>query len=130
MEIPSYQVFVSHKKFCGRSQTQKNAYDNMSSSSEARTLSGLSFSSRIQNSLTGSTEMAVAISLASCPSRACQPSSSIMGCIIYNGLFDPAYHETYLPPYQNFTVTVPSAFAAGQAQINVAHTTLIGVSRT
>jgi hypothetical protein len=49
-----------------------------------------------------------------------------MGCIIYNGLFDTAYHETYLPPYQNFTVTVPFAFAAGQAQINVAHTTLIG----
>ncbi|KAJ5343405.1 hypothetical protein N7541_007967 [Penicillium brevicompactum] len=42
------------------------------------------------------------------------------------GCSDPAYHETYLPPYQNFTVTVPSAFAVGQAQVNVAHTTLIG----
>ncbi|KAJ5348615.1 uncharacterized protein N7506_001868 [Penicillium brevicompactum] len=81
------------------------------------------------NSLTGSTEMAVAIGLASWPNRACQPASSIMGCI-YNGLFDPAYHGTYLPPYQNFTVIVPFAFAAGQAQINVAHTTLIGVSQT
>lgn len=35
-----------------------------------------------------------------------------------------------MPPYQNFTVTVPSSFAAGQAQVNVAHTTLIGVSNT
>jgi hypothetical protein len=41
-------------------------------------LSEISFSNRIQNSLTGST--AVAIGLASCPNRACQPASSIMGC--------------------------------------------------
>jgi hypothetical protein len=44
-----------------------------------------------------------------------------MGTILYNGLFDPVYHETYLPPYQNFTVTVPLSFAADQAQIKVAH---------
>ncbi|KAJ5543940.1 hypothetical protein N7513_003470 [Penicillium frequentans] len=78
------------------------------------------------NSLTGSTEMAVAIGLVSCLHQVCQPASNIMGSIVYNGLFDPAYHETYLPPYQNFTVTVPFAFAAGQAQVNVAHATLLG----
>ena len=85
---------------------------------------------RIQNSLSGSTEMAVAIGLVSCLHRVCQPASNIMGSIVYNGLFDPTYHETYLPPYQNFKVTVPFAFAAGQAQINVAHATLLGVSYT
>ncbi|KAJ5655104.1 hypothetical protein N7490_002107 [Penicillium lividum] len=78
------------------------------------------------NSLTGSTEMAVAIGLVSCLRRVCEPASNIMGSILYNGLFDPVYHEAYLPPYQNFTVTVPLSFAAGQAQINVAHATLIG----
>jgi hypothetical protein len=93
-------------------------------------LAKISLSNRIQNSLTGSTEMAVAIGLVSCLHRVCQPASNIMGSILYNGLFDPAYYETYLPPYQNFTVTVPFAFAAGQAQINVAHATLIGVSHT
>ncbi|KAJ5543736.1 hypothetical protein N7513_007244 [Penicillium frequentans] len=82
--------------------------------------------SNIINSLSGSTEMAVAIGLVSCLHRVCQPASNIMGSIVYNGLFDPTYHETYLPPYQNFTVTVPFAFAAGQAQINVAHATLLG----
>ncbi|KAJ5923597.1 hypothetical protein N7454_008842 [Penicillium verhagenii] len=78
------------------------------------------------NSLTGSEEMAVAIGLVSCPSGTCQPASNIMGSIVYNGLFNPVYHEAYLPPYENFTVTVPSSFAAGQAQVNVAHATLVG----
>ncbi|KAJ5555950.1 hypothetical protein N7513_003592 [Penicillium frequentans] len=59
------------------------------------------------NSLTGSTEMAVAIGLVSCLHRVFQPTSNIMGSI-------------------NFTVTVPFAFAAGQAQVNVAHATLLG----
>ncbi|KAJ5565507.1 hypothetical protein N7513_001749 [Penicillium frequentans] len=49
-----------------------------------------------------------------------------MGSIVYNGLFNPIYHETYLPPYQNFTITVPFAFTAGQAQINIAYATLLG----
>ncbi|KAI1832367.1 hypothetical protein CBS147337_6625 [Penicillium roqueforti] len=80
------------------------------------------------NSLTGSEEMAVAIGIVSCPSENCQPANNIMGSIFYNRLFDPVSHETYLPPYQNFTVTVPSSFAAGQAQVNVAHTALIGVT--
>ncbi|KAJ5938381.1 hypothetical protein N7466_001515 [Penicillium verhagenii] len=80
------------------------------------------------DSLTGSTEMAVAIGLISCLHRVCQPASNIMGTILYNGVIDPVYHEAYLPPYQNFTVTVPFSFAVGQAQINVAHATLIGVS--
>ncbi|KAJ5543898.1 hypothetical protein N7494_005177 [Penicillium frequentans] len=77
------------------------------------------------NSLTSSQEMAVATGLVSCPSRVCQPASNIIGSVVYNGLFDPVYHEAYLPPYQNFTITVPSSFAAGQAHINVAHTILM-----
>ncbi|KAJ5653104.1 hypothetical protein N7490_000107 [Penicillium lividum] len=78
------------------------------------------------NSLTGSQEMGVAIGISSCGSGSCLPADEVMGSIVYNGKFNPVYHETYLPPYQNFSVTVPSSFAAGNAQINVAHATLIG----
>ncbi|KAH0826866.1 hypothetical protein J3R83DRAFT_4404 [Lanmaoa asiatica] len=78
------------------------------------------------NTLTGSEEVAVAIGLQSCPNRPCTPPSSFMGSILYNGPFDPVYHEPYLPPYQNFTVQVPSSVATGTALIGVAHVTLIG----
>lgn len=72
--------------------------------------------------------MAVAIGFASCGSGSCRPADEIMGTVVYNGKFDPVYHEAYLPPYQNFTVTVPSSFSAGNGQVNVAHATLVGVS--
>ncbi|KAJ6096627.1 hypothetical protein N7486_007373 [Penicillium sp. IBT 16267x] len=78
------------------------------------------------NSLTNSEEMAVAIGFASCGSGGCYPTDEFMGTVVYNGKFNPVYHETYLPPYQNFTVTVPASFKAGKAQVNVAHATLIG----
>lgn len=51
-----------------------------------------------------------------------------MGTILYSGKFHPVYHEFNLPPYENFTVKIPSSFASGRAHINVAHATLIGVS--
>jgi hypothetical protein len=78
------------------------------------------------NSLTGSEEVAVVIGLQSCPNRPCTPPSSFMGTILYNGPFNPQYHEYYLPPYQNFTVQVPASISAGTALIGVAHVTLIG----
>ncbi|KAI9567203.1 hypothetical protein HD554DRAFT_2039704 [Boletus coccyginus] len=78
------------------------------------------------NTLTGSEEVAVVIGLQSCPNSPCSPPSDIMGTILYNGPFDPQYHEWYLPPYQNFTVQVPSSVTAGTALIGVAHITLIG----
>ncbi|KAJ5368711.1 uncharacterized protein N7496_008471 [Penicillium cataractarum] len=81
------------------------------------------------NSLTGSTEMAVAIGISSCATQACASPDEFMGTILYNGPFKPEYHESPTPPYQNFTVTVPSSFTAGNAQINVAHATLIGASQ-
>lgn len=72
--------------------------------------------------------MAVAIGIASCSSGGCHPADEMMGTILYNGKFDPVYHESSQPPYQNFTVEVPTSLAHGPAQINVAHATLIGVS--
>lgn len=74
--------------------------------------------------------MAVAIGIASCDSGSCYPADEVMGTILYNGKFNPVYHESSQPPYQNFTVKIPSSFASGNAHINVAHATLIGVSLT
>lgn len=51
-----------------------------------------------------------------------------MGQILYNGPFKPVYHEYYLPPYENFTVTVPESVENGEAVLGVAHVSLVGVS--
>ncbi|RAL15871.1 uncharacterized protein BO97DRAFT_383644 [Aspergillus homomorphus CBS 101889] len=80
------------------------------------------------NTITGLQEMAVAIGFQSCGSGKCFAADEDMGTILYNGAFSPAYHEYYLPPYENFTVMVPASAAAGQAVIGVAHATLIGAS--
>jgi len=72
--------------------------------------------------------MAVAIGISSCASTTCNQADEVMGSILYNGKFNPQYHEYYQPPYQNFSVKIPADFTSGTAQINVAHATLIGVS--
>ena len=72
--------------------------------------------------------MAVAIGIVSCGSHGCYPADDEMGTILFNGKFNPVYHEYYMPPYQNYTVKVPSTFTEGTAHINVAHVSLIGVS--
>jgi len=82
----------------------------------------------LQNSLTGSEEVAVVIGLQSCPGTPCIAPADFMGQILYNGPFNPQYHETYNPPYENFTIQIPSNIATGTALLGVAHVTLIGVS--
>ncbi|GKZ66228.1 hypothetical protein AnigIFM50267_011076 [Aspergillus niger] len=73
-------------------------------------------------------EMAIAIGLQSCASATCYPTSEVLGQVLYNGAFDPEYHEWYLPQYQNFTVTIPEGTASGKAVLGVAHASLIGAS--
>ncbi|KAG8219112.1 hypothetical protein J3R82DRAFT_5009, partial [Butyriboletus roseoflavus] len=80
-----------------------------------------------QDSLTGSDQVAVAIGLQSCVDRACVDPSEYMGTLLYSGPINPQFHETYLPPYQNFTVQVPSSLPAGTAMIGVDHMALVGV---
>ncbi|KIM57491.1 hypothetical protein SCLCIDRAFT_130440 [Scleroderma citrinum Foug A] len=91
---------------------------------------GASLTVQIQrsNSLTGSEEVAIVIGFQSCGTNGCISPSSFMGQILYNGPFDPQYHESMTPPYENFTVQVPSSAAAGTALIGVVHVTLIGAS--
>ncbi|KAF7122639.1 hypothetical protein CNMCM5793_000664 [Aspergillus hiratsukae] len=78
------------------------------------------------NTLTGSQEMAVAIGLSSCADSKCYRPADVMGTILYNGPFKPEYHASSQPPYQNFSVNIPEAFAKGEAQLNVAHVSLVG----
>ncbi|PYH98425.1 hypothetical protein BO71DRAFT_395222 [Aspergillus ellipticus CBS 707.79] len=77
---------------------------------------------------TNTEEMAVAIGLQSCPDAACYPTSEMLGSLLYNGPYDPEYHEYYLPQYQNFTVTIPAGTAAGKATLGVARSALTGAS--
>ncbi|KAJ5129882.1 uncharacterized protein N7515_005921 [Penicillium bovifimosum] len=78
------------------------------------------------NSLTPSKEMGVAIGITSCASSPCRDADEVLGTILYSGPFKPVYHESSQPPYENFTVRVPSSAAAGKSQINVAHAALVG----
>ncbi|KAI2787699.1 hypothetical protein POX_f08074 [Penicillium oxalicum] len=64
------------------------------------------------NNQSGSKEMAVAIGIYSCPTSECFTPDETMGTILYVGSFDPKYHEFNLPPYQNFTVKLPSDLGA------------------
>lgn len=51
-----------------------------------------------------------------------------MGTVLYNGPFDPQYHEYYMPPYQNFTLEIPEGVETDDAIVTVAHFSLVGVS--
>ncbi|KAJ5384834.1 hypothetical protein N7517_002745 [Penicillium concentricum] len=78
------------------------------------------------NSLSPSKEMGIAIGLSSCKSSPCREADEVLGTVLYNGPFNPQYHESSLPPYENFTVTMPTSATLGRSQINVAHAALIG----
>ncbi|KAJ5550393.1 hypothetical protein N7461_005091 [Penicillium sp. DV-2018c] len=78
------------------------------------------------NFQSSSEELGIAIGLTSCASSPCRDADEVLGTILYNGPFKPVYHESSQPPYQNFTVKVPSSATVGKSQINVAHAALIG----
>jgi hypothetical protein len=79
--------------------------------------------------LTGSEEIAVVIGINKCGSGAtCSSPEDSMGTVLYNGPFDPQFHETSLPPYQNFTLEIPEGVATDTGIVTVAHFSLVGVS--
>ncbi|EGN95754.1 hypothetical protein SERLA73DRAFT_186960 [Serpula lacrymans var. lacrymans S7.3] len=78
------------------------------------------------NSLSSSEEVAVVIGIQSCSKSACSAPADILGEILYNGAYNPVYHEPQLPPYQNISVTIPASFPNGTAQIGIVHVNLIG----
>ncbi|KAG1809730.1 hypothetical protein EV424DRAFT_1349928 [Suillus variegatus] len=79
-----------------------------------------------QNDLTGSEEISIVIGIQSCPTGDCLPISEGMGTVLYEGPFNPQYGLGADDPYEDFSVQVPASFATGQAQLGLAHFTLIG----
>ncbi|EED14702.1 conserved hypothetical protein [Talaromyces stipitatus ATCC 10500] len=81
------------------------------------------------DTLTGSQEIAVVIGISKCNSggRCASPDES-MGTVLYNGPFNPQFHETALPPYQNFTLEIPESAATDNGLVTVAHFSLVGAS--
>ena len=82
----------------------------------------------LQDSLSSSLEIGVGIAIASCASRPCFDPQDFMGDVLYHGGYKPveiSQRSTTL--YENFTVVIPSGFPTGPAQLNVAHSALIGV---
>ncbi|KAI0669158.1 hypothetical protein C8Q78DRAFT_978246 [Trametes maxima] len=87
--------------------------------------------------LTGSQEVAIAIGLWSCAgygesaNRTCADIdvTQVLGNVVYSGVYTPKLQqgqEAYKPPYQNFTITVPSTMSPGQSSLSVAHFSLVG----
>lgn len=94
-----------------------------------------------QDSLTGSTEVAIVISVAPCSSsniESCPDPSGRLGSTLYSGSFDPEFPTSspgstangYNGPQQNYTVTIPSnGLTSGNlALLSVVHLSLVGVS--
>ncbi|KAK2465746.1 hypothetical protein APHAL10511_002290 [Amanita phalloides] len=87
---------------------------------------GRPFTVQIQkpDTITGSEELFLAISVASCPCG--NPQDSFAGAILYNGTFNPQFHDGIPPPpFQDFYLTIPSDFPKGAAQINVLNLELV-----
>ncbi|KAF8336749.1 hypothetical protein F5887DRAFT_565748 [Amanita rubescens] len=82
------------------------------------------------DTLTGSIEVSVAIGVTSCVSTPCPgfTADQDLGDVLYYGPYTPELYNGRTPEYENFTVSLPSGFPLGAAQINVAHFSLLGVS--
>ncbi|KAI8978859.1 hypothetical protein BD414DRAFT_516807 [Trametes punicea] len=86
--------------------------------------------------LTGSQEVAIAIGIWPCAgsgsdaNRTCAEMdvTQVLGDVLYAGPYNPQLQQGQeeKPPYQNFTVTVPSTFTDGQVSLGVAHFSLVG----
>ncbi|GJE93148.1 hypothetical protein PsYK624_093070 [Phanerochaete sordida] len=85
------------------------------------------------NSLSASIEVALVLSMAPCPPAGCTDPSydpaARLGAILYNGPFSPVLHPeaSGRPPYEDFSVQVPSAFVVGeQVALIATHAAMIG----
>lgn len=88
----------------------------------------------LQDTLTGSQEVSVAIGLLSCVGRAplgtCDgiDFTEQIGTALYAGPYAPQLRPGGSDLFENFTVTVPEGFPSGAASLVVAHFSLVGVS--
>lgn len=84
--------------------------------------------SYLKDTLTGSTEIGIAISIQHCSQNPCEDVTERLGDTLFAGAFNPQFRVNDTgPPFQNYTVTVPSGFQTGPAALSVTHATLIGV---
>lgn len=82
----------------------------------------------MQNSLTGSSEVGIAIALHHCLEDPCEDASERLGDVIYSGYFNPQLHSKGpAVPHEYFTVAVPPTFPPGPAVVSVPHSSLVGV---
>jgi len=83
----------------------------------------------LQDFLSSSKEVSVAIGIDPCSPSSCLPSNLILGRLLYSGSYNPRWdsNKPFVQPYQNFSVTVPTNIPKGWANVGVAHFALIGV---
>jgi len=85
------------------------------------------------NQLTGVQHVSLIIALQACSAVPCSNLSATtdgLGTIMYSGNYTPTPHESYKPPYQNFTLTLPNSTEPGSSILSVAHLYLLGASAT
>ncbi|KAI1794789.1 hypothetical protein LXA43DRAFT_86903 [Ganoderma leucocontextum] len=90
------------------------------------------------NSLTASTEVAIAIGLWPCGGPkgtskcASTDVSKVLGDVVYHGAYKPEYNSKTpsKSPHQTFEITVPKSFSSGQVSLGVAHLSLVGAGAT
>ncbi|KAL0069780.1 hypothetical protein AAF712_003049 [Marasmius tenuissimus] len=85
------------------------------------------------NSLTGMRHISVVISLLNCPDLASdqcaqQKATDSLGQTLFAGNYTPQYHEQDRPPYQNFSVMIPTGQKSPNLLLTVAHFMLVGAS--
>ncbi|VDB91970.1 unnamed protein product [Peniophora sp. CBMAI 1063] len=82
------------------------------------------------DSLTGSTEVAIVISIEPCNADGtCIDPAERLGTTLYNGPYNPQFPTTPTPldqPEQNFTVSIPDSLAGQKALLSVVHLSLVG----
>ncbi|VDB91969.1 unnamed protein product [Peniophora sp. CBMAI 1063] len=82
------------------------------------------------DSLTGSEEVAIVISIAPCNAYGtCFDPADRLGTTLYKGPYNPQFPPHNTPqdePQQKFTVSIPDSFAGEKALLSVVHLSLVG----
>jgi len=86
------------------------------------------------DTLTGVQHVSVVIATFNCAAIDGCPvldaSSPTLGDPLFKGNYTPEFHEGNLPPYENYTVSIPATLTAGTNMLTVAHFMLIGAGAT
>ncbi|KLO10764.1 hypothetical protein SCHPADRAFT_906568 [Schizopora paradoxa] len=80
------------------------------------------------DSLTGSTDIGVAVLIQHCTQNPCEDVSQDLGTVFYAGAFTPTRQQGVADgqPAQQFFASVPQSFPKGPAVLSVPHSVLVG----